>query len=236
MIEAVQRVREAIGSEVFIVACFDQYPFSLACAMMGMDVTMVKLIDDRAMVQAVMERGLEYALAYARALADAGADMLSGGDSPAGLIGPKSYRDVALPFERRLIAALKSSVTVPVALHICGNSAPILGQMASSGADVLELDHLVNIRDACHTVGPEITIWGNLDPVGVLGQGTVDDVRRATGELMQIVDECGHDRFVLSSGCTLSVETPSENILAMFEAARELPIAQPPKRTVDGGI
>lgn len=236
MIEAVERVREAIGSEVFIVACFDQYPFSLACALMGMNATMVKLIDDRPMVEAVMERGVEYAVAYARALADAGADMLSGGDSPAGLIGPRSYRDVALPFEKRLVEALKSSVNVPVSLHICGNPTSILADMASSGADVLELDYPVDIREASRTIGPNIAIWGNIDPVGVLSQGTVDDVRRATRELLQIVDECGHDRFVISSGCTLAVETPPENLFMMFKTAREPRSARPHKPSFDGAI
>ena len=50
---------------------------------MGVDQVMLKLFDDRPMVEALMERALEHAVAYARALADGGADMLSGGDSPA---------------------------------------------------------------------------------------------------------------------------------------------------------
>ena len=35
MLEALERIRQALGDEVFVVACFDQYPFSLACALMG---------------------------------------------------------------------------------------------------------------------------------------------------------------------------------------------------------
>ena len=44
--------------------------------------------------------------------------------------------------------------------------------MASSGADVLELDHLVDLREACRVVGPDIALWGNLDPVRLLAQWT----------------------------------------------------------------
>ena len=150
-------------------------------------------------------------------LGRAGADMLSGGDSPAGLIGPRLYREVALPYERRVVAALKSRVP-PVSLHICGDATAILCDMAASGADVLELDHQVDIATACRTVGPEVAIWGNLDPVGLLARGTPEQVRRATLELLRAVQACGHTRFVLSSGCTLAVETPPENLQAMFDA------------------
>ena len=144
MLEAMRYVVDAIGDRVFIVACFDQYPFSLACAMMGIQQVMLKLLDDRPLVEAMMERAAEYTIAYASALADAGADMLSGGDSPAGLIGPELYRQAALPFERRVIGELKRRCLVPVSLHICGNAVPILPEMAGSGADVLELDHQVD--------------------------------------------------------------------------------------------
>ena len=107
MLEAMRHLGDALGKDVFIVACFDQYPFSLACALMGIEQVMTALMDDRPMVEALMARCAEYSVAYAAALAEAGADMLSGGDSPAGLIGPRLYREVALPLEQRVIAAVE---------------------------------------------------------------------------------------------------------------------------------
>jgi uroporphyrinogen decarboxylase len=221
MLDAMRRLRKALGEDVFLVACFDQYPFSLACALLGAETAMLCVTDDRPLLDAVMERAMEYALAYAQALADAGADMLSGGDSPAGLLGPRLYAEVALPWEKRLIARLKAVVNVPVALHICGNATPLLTSMAASGTDVLELDHAVSAAVAAERIGPDVAIWGNLDPVGLLAQGTAEQVRHATIDLVQTMRRCGHRRFVLSSGCTLAVETPSKNIRAMLDAARE---------------
>jgi MtaA/CmuA family methyltransferase len=219
MLDALRRIRGAVGDDVFLVACFDQYPFSLACELLGAERAMLCLCDDRPLIEAVMERGLEYAVAYARALADGGADMLSGGDSPAGLLGPWRYREAALPLEKRLIARLKADVHVPVSLHICGDATAILASMAAAGADVLELDHRVSIAEAADRVGAGVALWGNLDPVGVLARGTADHVRQATHALLKAVDQCGHRRFVLSSGCTLAVETPRENVRAMLDAA-----------------
>ncbi len=221
MLDALDRLRNAIGNQAYIVACFDQYPFSLACAVMGIDRLMLALMDDRPLVDALLERCAEYAVAYGKALSDAGADMLSGGDSPAGLLGPLRYREVAWPWEQHVIGQLKRASVKPVSLHICGNTTPLLGDLARTGADVLELDYQVNMARACTVVGPDITIWGNLDPVGVLAQGSPRQVTDATRCLIQSFAEAGHPRFVVSSGCTLAMETSPENLQAMFAAARE---------------
>jgi MtaA/CmuA family methyltransferase len=222
MIEALERVVRALGEHAFIVACFDQYPFSLACALMGIDRVMTALMDDRSMVEALMDRCHEYAAAYARALAQAGADMLSGGDSPAGLIGPQRYREVAWSAEQRLIQQIRSSTSLPISLHICGDSTPILSDMAASGASVLELDHQVDVAEACRLIGPDVVFWGNLDPVGILAQSDVDTVKQRVVQVVQTMTACNHRRFVLSSGCTLAVETPPDNLRAMFSAADNL--------------
>ena len=219
MIEALSRIVEALGREVWIVACFDQYPFSLAAALMGINQVMLKLSDDPPFVEALMERTREYGEAYARALAAAGADMLSGGDSPAGLIGPENYRRLALPQETRLIQSLKRSTDKPVSLHICGNAMPLLPIMAQSGADVLELDHQVDLREACRTVGSAIGIWGNLDPVSLLAHSTPREVRAAARQAIAAARAEGHARFILSSGCTLAMETPFENLEALLGGA-----------------
>jgi uroporphyrinogen decarboxylase len=222
MLQALAEIRRGLGPDVFVVACLDQYPFSLACALMGLERVIVSLREDRRLLDRLLEKCCDYAITYGKALAQAGADMLSGGDSPAGLLGPKQYREIALPFEERVIAELKAVVSVPVSLHICGDATPILTDMARSGAAVLELDHQVSAPKAFQVIGPDIAIWGNLDPVAVLAQGSPERVRQATRNLLQSVAAInGGRRFVLSSGCTLAVETPSENLDAFFAAARD---------------
>jgi len=218
MLAALRRVVAALGREVAVVACFDQYPFSLAAALMGINELMLALEDDPALVRALMARCAEYGLAYGRALATAGADLLTGGDSPAGLIGPQRYREFALPYEQQLIAGLKAATGKPVTLHICGDARPILADMARSGADGLEIDHRTDLGLACRTVGPDLALWGNLDPVSVLVQGDPAAVRRAADQALAAVRTAGHARFVLSSGCTLAVETPFANVDALISS------------------
>jgi MtaA/CmuA family methyltransferase len=216
MLEALERIVGALGKEVFIVACMDQYPFSLAAALMDINEIMLKLYDDPPFVEALLARCAEYTLAYGTALAAAGADMLSGGDSPAGLVGPALYEEAVLPAERNVLDKLKPAVGIPVSLHICGNATPILPLMAASGADVLELDHAVDLATACRIVGPDLALWGNLDPVSLLARSTPGRIRAEASAAIAATRAAGHSRFVLSSGCTLAVETPPENLDALI--------------------
>ncbi len=220
MLEALERIRRGVGSEVFLVACFDQYPFSLACALLGIEHAMRLLLEDRAFLEGLMERCLEYTVAYAKALSHAGADLLSGGDSPAGLVSPVVYRDVVLPFEVRVIDELKRATSTPVSLHICGNTRHILSQLARSGADVVELDHQVDVVEAQSLLRTDGTLWGNLD-TRLLAAGEPWQVQRATQTLLQTLPADRPPRLVLSSGCTLAPQTPPENLHALLRAARE---------------
>lgn len=220
MLEAMRRIRKTLGPDVFVVGCFDAYPFSLASAVMGIESIMLAAVDDPALVRKLMERCVEYTGTYADALAEAGADLLSGGDSPAGLLGPQLYREIALPFEQQVIARIKAQTGLPVSLHVCGNATPILADMAQSGADVLELDQRTDMRDACRLIPRHMAIWGNLDPVAVLARGTPQDVVHATNEFIQTMNADGHSRHVVSSGCTLAMETPDENLHALINAVK----------------
>lgn len=224
MLQALRTVRERIGGEAFIVGCFDQSPFSLACGLAGRSEVLDAVAADRPFIDALLERCIEHAAEYALAMAEAGADMLSTGDSPAGLVGPEIYQRVALPAERRLFGAIRARCDLPLSLHICGRAAHILAHMAESGADVLEIDAGVDLGRACEVVPSRIALWGNLDPIRVLQNGTPEDVRLAAEQAIRTVRHAGRRRFVLSSGCTLSQSTPPENVRALIEVGKR-PVA-----------
>lgn len=217
MLEAMRRLRQRLGEEVFIVGCFDQSPFSLACSLAEINELMMRLVTDPAFVEALLEKCIAHASAYAIALAEAGADMLSTGDSPAGMIGPDFYQQFARPAERRVFHAIHEACDVPASLHICGDARRLLAAMAASGADVLEIDHLVPLAEACRIVPDSIALWGNLDPVGVIRNGTPESIRLATERAVAEVRRHGRRRFVLSSGCTLAPDTPPKNITALLQ-------------------
>jgi uroporphyrinogen decarboxylase len=111
---------------------------------------------------------------------------------------------------------LRADTAKPISLHICGNANPILPLMGRSGADVFELDHAVDMTEAGRLLGAGAVLWGNIDPVGVLLEGSPATVTKAARSLVQSLSAAGHRRFVLSSGCTLAPGTPAPNLEALF--------------------
>jgi uroporphyrinogen decarboxylase len=152
-------------------------------------------------------------------MGEAGAHMVSNGDSPAGpeLISPDMYRRFALPYEKDLAETAKR-LGLPYVLHICGNTSLIVKDMVSTGADGLELDYKTDVRLAHDLMKDRCVFIGNLDPVGVLALGSRDLVERKTNELLEIFSDT--PRFVLNAGCAIPPATPKENIRAMIQAAR----------------
>jgi len=207
-VESVGKLAEAVGRTHSVLGWVEG-PLAEYADLRGVEKAMLDLIDKPELYLAAEEIVLENAIAFARAQIAAGADMIGIGDAAASLVGPALYRDLVLPLETRLVAAIHDAGAA-VKLHICGNTAPIVGLMARTGADVIDLDWMVPLDKARGTVGPGVTLCGNFDPVGVLLQGTPETVAAAALECLRK----GGSRFILMPGCEVPPETPEANIRA----------------------
>jgi uroporphyrinogen decarboxylase len=67
-------------------------------------------------------------------------------------------------------------------------------------------------------VGERVCLMGNLEPSGLLLQGTAETVREKS---MQAIEQAGRGGgFILGSGCEVPPRTPIRNIQAIVETAR----------------
>ena len=60
---------------------------------------------------------------------------------------------------------------------------------------------------------------GNIDPAGIIRNGTPEQIRKETLSLMERC--CKYPNFVIASGCDIPPMTPLENIEAFFQAVEE---------------
>ena len=170
--------------------------------MLGIDDWMLALTDSAQHER--IHRLLEYTTRvtndFLSLMASTGAHMLSNGDSLASpdMVSPAVYRQFALPYERR-VAARAHELGLPYVLHICGKTDRILEDMASSGADGLELDYKTDVRLARDKFAGKTIFLGNIDPSSVLALGTPRSVTEKTRELLEVFR--GEPRFVLNAGC-----------------------------------
>jgi MtaA/CmuA family methyltransferase len=221
-LESVRFLKEYFNNDIFIRGNCDQAPFSLASMVRGSQDWMTDLMTaDENLVTDLLEYCTDITCQFIRLMAQTGADMVSNGDSVSGpeMISPEMYVKFALPYERKVIDTAHA-LGKPYALHICGNTDSILEQMLSSGADALELDYKTDPFLAYNLMHNKTTFIGNIDPSGVLALGSVEDVELKTQELLGIFSKT--NRFILNAGCALPATTPSENIRAMIDVARNL--------------
>jgi MtaA/CmuA family methyltransferase len=220
-LEAVRRLKEYFGDEIYLRGNCDQAGFSLASMMRGPAAWMEELVDpaNREDAHALLAYGTEAALQFLRFMAATGADMVSNGDSPAGpeLISPAMYAEFAEPYEKRLVDEAHA-LGRPYALHICGNTTRILEAMLATGADALELDYKTDVRTARDALKGRAVFIGNIDPSGVLALGTPALVEAKVRELLKVFADV--PGFILNAGCAIPAETPPANLRALIEAAR----------------
>ena len=157
---------------------------------------------------------------FIKLMAQTGCDMVSNGDSPAGpdMIPADLYRKFAKPYVSKVVD-IAHGLGVDYLLHICGNTDIIIDQMIETGADALELDFKTDVQKAFDLMNDNCTLFGNVDPSGVLALGTPELVREKTTELLDVFSKT--NRFVLNSGCALPSITPAQNIEMFIKTARE---------------
>jgi MtaA/CmuA family methyltransferase len=181
----------------------------------GISTLMLDFGDDPDFVADLFDFATRQAIAFARAQVDAGADIIGVGDAAASLVGPAIYRDVVLPFEQTLVDAIHD-MGARVRLHICGNTRRSVGDIATLGADIVDLDSMVPLAGARADAGPDQVLLGNLNPVAELLDSNPADVRTRVAACHA---EAG-TRFIVGAGCEVPAATPHANVEAMVEYAR----------------
>lgn len=220
-LEAVSRLKEHFDDEILIRGNCDQAPFSLASMMRTPAMWMMDLLDEsnREGVLRLLDFCTKATCQFIRLMSKTGAHIVSNGDSPAGpdMISPQMYEQFALPYEKKVIDEAHR-LGLPYVLHICGDTTLILDKIRATGTDGVELDYKTDVAEAHRAFRDSVCFIGNIDPSGILALGSVDDVERATKELLEAYSDT--PRFVLNAGCALPPNTPAENVEAMIRTAR----------------
>jgi MtaA/CmuA family methyltransferase len=175
----------------------------------GVENAMLDLIDRPDLFIKAGKTIVQNAITFAVAQIKAGADMIGVGDSAASLIAPKMYAELVLPLQQKLFAAIHQAGAA-VKLHVCGNIKNIVQHMAKSGTDIIDVDWMVPLERARELAGTQVTLCGNFDPVGVLFEGSSQDVADAARRCLKAVP----DKFILMPGCEVPPATPEQNIRA----------------------
>lgn len=214
-LEAVRVFREKVGGEVPIMGWVEG-ALAEAADLRGTVQLMYDLIDRPEWVEELLEICVEVEIAFARAQVKAGADIIGLGDAIASQISPQMYERFALPHEQRIFDAVHELGAL-ARLHICGDSTHLLYLMPQSGADIIDIDWMVDLKAAADAFSDGPVICGNFDPVAIMLHATPEEVRDATLYCLRM----GGDRCISAAGCEIPDGTPHENLRAQAQTLLE---------------
>jgi uroporphyrinogen decarboxylase len=196
----------------------------------GYEAWLTDLILNPAFAESLMDRLLEiYLIIGERMIAATGGhfDIIFYGDDVAFQNGPMMsldlYRKMIKPRHQQLFAHLKAKAQAPLLFHSCGSVYSLMEDLIEIGVDCINPVQVsakdMDAKRLKKEFGDRMAFWGGIDTHKVLPFGTPDDVRaEVKGRIEDLAPGGG---YVLNSVHNLQPEVPPENIVAMFEAAKE---------------
>ncbi len=207
--------RKRIGREYFIVGWVEG-PAAEYVDLRGASGASIDFLMEPEHVEKAMDVITESALAFIGLQTERGAHCIGIGDAFCSQIGPDLYRQFAFQRQKRLVDHIHRCGAL-AKLHICGNTSAILPDMIATGADIIDIDHLVpSMSEFAAMLGPGQVFSGKSDPVAVIQDGTPDEIRKS---VMQDFTEAG-GRCIISAGCEITPDTSPDNMRAFREAHR----------------
>lgn len=177
---------------------------------------MMMLMDEPETVAEALALIAQQEIRCAQAQIQAGADIIGIGDAVASLISIAQYRETVMPYEKQIIDAIHFAGG-KAKLHICGNINHLLPDMVNLGADIVDIDYVVDFDRAMALGQGKCSICGHINPAGIILQGSVADVERETRFCLIH----GTPTSLVSSGCEVPKMSPVENVAAIDRVLRE---------------
>lgn len=218
MLKALGIVQEA-AKERAGVGCSVGGPITTAAALRGTDQFLKDMRRNPEQVHRLLQFATDNVLRFIDALWQRGIKPSIAEPTASGsLISEHHFREFAMPYLTQYADHIIRRFGSGPFVHICGDTSKLWHDMVEMKATVLSLDNQIDLAAAKEAVGTKACLAGNVKPY-TLWKGTPDDVKQEAKECLRKTYGTAKG-FILSSGCGLSLGTPTENVLALMEAAR----------------
>lgn len=210
VVDAIRLLKEDVGEEI-VIGAWVPGPFTLLSLLVETGALYMSMRRSPEALHNALGFLSQVLASVGNAYHNAGADFLTiheMGGSP-GVLGPRLFGANVLPH----LQALTSALPGPVVLSACGRSNGAMKLLATSGADALSVDQTNDLARSREEV-PDALLFGNLDPVGVISQGTQLQITEAVEKAIR----SGAD--AVWPGCDLYPYTPLENLGTLVRASK----------------
>ncbi len=217
LLEAIHQVREHFGDTVCVTGR-TAAPFSSVGLLYGLQELMLLPYTNPELLKETLEFFVEVQTRFGKAQFEAGAHAIWFGDCNASshLISPAIYSEWAFEPARRVTQEyIKAGGMVFYHASEEGKSLPAMTKL---GVSALSSGPGIDVADALTITKGEVCFVGNLDPVGIIMNGTPKDVERETVRILEAGKKV--DGFIFNSGEMIPRDTPEQNMRTMIQTAR----------------
>ena len=216
-VDAIRKAVEIITDRPVLAGIIG--PYSLAARLLDVTEIMMLCYDEPDMVHIVLEKATAFLVEYAKAYKAAGANGIVMAEPVAGLLSPALEEEFSSPYVKQIVDAVQDDNFI-VVYHNCGDNTPRMTEsILSTGSAAYHFGNAIDMAAMMAKFPADVVVMGNVDPAGVLRQGTPELVRTATLDVMNKC--CSYPNFLISSGCDIPPATPWENVDAFFAAVEE---------------
>ena len=209
----IKEFRKDVKNELFVVGWVEG-PVAEYVDLRGASEASIDFLIDPENVERSMDIIIECAIDFISLQIRAGAHCIGIGDAFCSQIGPDLYSQFAFSRQKKLVEYIHSNGAL-AKLHICGNTESILIQMIQTGADIIDIDHLVNsMEDFVPFRGGKQVFSGKSDPVAIIQDGSHEMIRQSV--IKDLIESKG--RCIVSAGCEITPGTSIEKMRAFSHA------------------
>ncbi len=209
-LQAAEYYKKLLGNDIPVIGWIEG-PLAEAADLIGVNNLLTKLLMEPDFIRKLMDICMTTAKDFARAQVEAGCLVIGIGDAVCSQIDPITYESLVLPLHQDLMEHIHS-LGAFTKLHICGDITHLLGYIALTKTDILDLDWMVTFKSAREACGTETILCGNLDPVQCIQNKSSEEI---FADSMKLIDQLKGQRIILSGGCEITAATPVDNMLAM---------------------
>jgi uroporphyrinogen-III decarboxylase len=136
-------------------------------------------------------------------------------------LGPETYRELYLPYQKRLNDWIHENTGWKTFQHSCGGVFPLIPLFIEAGYDILNPVQVsaadMDAKMLKQKYGKQTVFWGGgVDTQHTLPFGTPEEVYNQVKERIEIFS--GGGGFIFNTIHNIQAKTPVENLIAMFEA------------------
>ncbi|MCB2189045.1 MAG: uroporphyrinogen decarboxylase family protein [Deltaproteobacteria bacterium] len=216
ILNATRMLADKLGDEVAISG-YMTGPLTFALQLIPYNDFIIASRKNPELAHAVVDKATQVAKGFAKALAEAGAQIHVICEHDLQMFSPKDMHSFILP----RIAAITAETPYNV-LHTCGQVGAHLKAGAKELCQVPNLQfvnfsHEVSIFSMLEVFGQNMGLCGNIDHIQLLPHATPEEVSEACGKAIK--EGMKAKAFMLGPGCEITIDTPPENIKAFVKSA-----------------